>query len=84
MAPKKTAPRTIFVKKGRSHKRRLNFEGDPNDKPIVERMTRSRLNEMTDNDAEQWKTMSVNAILGTTPRKSDQQSMLLSIYSRSS
>ena len=65
--------RTVHV---RSHKRTVKSPADPNDQPIVERMTRSRLNNMTAKDEEEWKTTSVNAILGLTPRKSEQESIL--------
>ena len=68
--------RTIRVAAGRSHKRTINAPADPNEQPIVERMTRSRLDKMTAEEEEEWKTESVNAILGMTPRKSDQEGIL--------
>ena len=68
--------RTIHVAAGRSHKRTINSPADPNDQPIVERMTRSRLRTMTVEQEEEWKTEAVNAILTMTPRKSDQASIL--------
>ena len=68
--------RTIHVAAGRSHKRTIDSPANPNDQPIVERMTRSRLDKMTAEQEEEWKTASVNAIFGMTPRESDQESIL--------
>ena len=68
----KTQTRTIYVK---GHKRNIASD-DPENEPIVERMTRARLKGLTPEDEEEWKTASVNAILGLTPRVSDQASIL--------
>jgi hypothetical protein len=68
--------RTIHVKGGRSHTREIDAPGNPNDQPIVERMTRSRLDMMTPEQEEEWKTASVNAILSMTLRTTDQVSIL--------
>ena len=68
--------RTIHVAGSRSHTRIIDAPVDPNDQPIVERMTRSRLDKMTAEEEEEWKTESVNAILGMTPRKSEQESII--------
>ena len=76
MPPCGQPKRTIHVAAGKAHKRTINAPADPNQAPIVERMTRSRLEKMTDEEEEAWKTESVNAILNTTTRKSDQESIL--------
>ena len=76
--------RTIHVAAGRSHSRTIQMTGDPNDQPIVERMTRSRLNKMTAEEEADWKTSSVNKILGLTPCKADQESILNFLNKRSS
>ena len=85
MQPKsKTASRTrtIHVTGGRAHKRTINSPADLNNLPIVEHMTRSRLNNVTPEQELEWKTESVNAILGLSPRKSDQESILAFLNKR--
>ena len=70
-----TRKRAIPVAAGRSHTRQIDA-GDPNTQPIVARMTRSRLDKLSAKAVEEWKTESVNAILGLAPRKNDQASIL--------
>ena len=68
--------RTIHVASSRSHKREIDAPTDNLTLPIVEKMTRSRLAKMTEEEEEEWKTESVNAILSLAPRKNDQASIL--------
>ena len=60
--------RTIQVAAGTSHSRSIDSPADPNTMPIVERMTRSRLDKMSASQVAKWRNESIKAIQDLPPR----------------
>ena len=67
-----THKRIIQVAAGTSHSRTINTPTDPNNVPIVERMTRSRLDKMPASQVAKWRNESIKAIQNLSPRKSER------------
>ena len=65
-----TRKRTIRVAAGTSHDRVIDTPADPNNMPIVERMTRSRLDKMSASQVAKWRNESIKAVQDLSPRKS--------------
>lgn len=82
--PASRTTRTIHVAAGRAYTRVINSPVDPNDKPIVERMTRSRLDKMSAGQVKRWKNEQIGAILELSPRKKERESIAMFFNARSS
>ena len=67
-----TGKRTIQVAAGTSHSRTYT-PADPNNMPIVERMTRSRLDKLSASQVAKWRNESIKAIQYLSPRKSARE-----------
>jgi len=75
-----TGKRTIQVAAGTSHSRSINMSTDPNNTPIVERMTRSRLDKMSASQVAKWPNESIQAIQDLSPRKSERDGTLTQYF----
>ena len=77
-----TGKRTIEVAAGTSHSRTINTQTDPNNVPIVERMTRSRLDKMSASQVAKWRNESIKAIKDLSPRKSERDAVITQYFER--
>ena len=83
MPPKSaTRKRTIHVSAGTSHSRTIEAPYDPNNMPIVERMTRYRLDKMSASQVAKWRNASIKAIQDLSPRKSERDGVITQYFER--
>ena len=68
--------RLVYVSRGSSHTRRINKPADPKHDPVVERMTRGRLEKMSPAQAFAWKTSAFKKIKEVTPNDSELLDLL--------
>ena len=77
-----THKRIIHVAAGTSHSRTINTPSDPNIVPIVERMTRARLDKMPASQVAKWRNESIKAIQDLSPRKSERDGVITQFFER--
>ena len=77
-----TGKRTIQVAAGTSHSRTIDMPADPNNVPVVERMTRSRLDKMSASQVAKWRNESIKAIQDLSPRKSERDGVITQFFER--
>ena len=77
-----TGKRTIEVAAGTSHSRTINTQTDANNVPIVERMTRSRLDKMSASQVAKWRNESIKAIKDLSPRKPERDGVITQYFER--
>ena len=77
-----TGKRTIQVASGASHSRTIDAQTDPSNVPIVERMTRSRLDKMSASQVAKWRNQSIQAIQNLSPRKSERDGVITQYFER--
>ena len=78
-----TGKRTIEVAAGTSHSRTINTQTDANNVPIMERMTRSRLDKMSASQVAKWRNESIKAIKDLSPRKPERDGVITQISTSS-
>ena len=75
--------RTIQVAAGTSHSRSIDSPADPNTSmPIVERMTRSRLDKMSASQVAKWRNESIKAVQNLSPRKLERDGAITQYFER--
>ena len=77
-----THKRTIQVAAGTSHSRSIDAPADPNNMPIVERMTRSRLDKLSASQVAKWRNESIKASQNLSPRKSERDGVITQYFER--
>ena len=77
-----TGKRTIQVAAGTSHSRTIDMPADPNNVPVVERMTRSRLDKMSASQVSKWRNESIKAIQDLSPRKAERDGVITQYFER--
>ena len=66
-----TGKRTIPVARGTPHTRTINAPSDPNQVPIVERMTRARFARLSASQAAKYRNESIKALQDLSPSKAE-------------
>ena len=77
-----TRKRVIQVAAGSSHSRTIDMPADPNNIPIVQRMTRSRLDKMSASQVAKWRNESIKALQDLSPRKSERDGVITQYFHR--
>ena len=65
-----------------SHSRTIEMPADPNNVPIVERMTRSRLDKMSASQVAKWRNESIKRIEDLSPRKAEREGLITQYFER--
>ena len=77
-----TRKRIIQVAAGTSHSRTIDTPANPSNMPIVERMTRSRLDKMSSSQVAKWRNDSIKAIQDLSPRKAETTGIITQYFER--
>ena len=77
-----TRKRIIQVAAGTSHSRTIDTPANPSNMPIVERMTRSRLDKMSASQVAKWRNESIKASQDLSPRKSESDGAITQHFHR--
>ena len=62
--------------------RTIDMPADPNNVPIVARMTRSRLDKMSASQVSKWRNESIKAIQDLSPRKAERDGVITQYFVR--